>query len=154
MRFDPTYRVMVYSENVFDLGNVSLTRDDVARLVGWMSPQVLRNTVRFCNEHGISSLSELAAFKAEEIEQEDRIGRRTVYGIARILNALAPSSLRGSKAEWKIENAAPLTKDEQIAREKRAELARTRAQGHARPVSRRGKSERFAGSVRTASGRG
>jgi hypothetical protein len=150
VRFDPTYRVMVYSESAFELGNVSLTRDDVARLVGWMSPQVLRNAIRFCNEHGVTSLSELAAFKPQEIEQEAKIGRRTVYGVARILNALAPSSLRGSKAEWKIENAAPLTKDELIARDKRAEQTRNRA----RALPRRGQSERFGGSARPASRRG
>lgn len=150
MRFDPTYRVMVYSESAFELGNVSLTRDDVARLVGWLSPQVLRNIVRFCNEHGITSLSELAAFKPDEVEQEAKIGRRTVYGAARMLNALAPSSLRGSKAEWKIENAEPLSKDERIAREKRAELAKNRA----RALPRRGQADRFSGSARPSSRRG
>lgn len=153
MRFDPTYRVMVYSESAFALGNVELTRDDVARLVGWVSPQVLRNTIRFCNDHGISSLSELAAFTPEEIEQDEKIGRRTVYAVARILNSLAPNSLRGAKAEWRIENAAPLTKEEEAARAKRAELAKAR-HGHARTLPRRGQSQRFAGSVRSASGRG
>jgi hypothetical protein len=151
VRFDPTYRVMVYSESAFQIGDITLTRDDVARLVGWMSPQVLRNTVRFCNAHGISSLKELAAFTPGEIEQEDKIGRRTVYGVARILNSLAPNALRGAKAEWKIENAAPLTREEEEARAKRAEQART---SRARHVSRRGQSQRFAGSVRSASGRG
>lgn len=145
MRYSKEYRVWYYTP--LPIPGVNLTRDDIARRCGDVTPRQKQKVIEFCNNKGIEDIRELTRYQPEDIEKEKNFGERTKIAMSRLLNGLCPEKLKGDAKEWIPENDSPWHEDPEVVREQESKLGRA-------PVRRSLVTSRLRGTVATPARRG